>query len=678
MRVPVEWLKEFVPSRLAPKVLAERLTMAGLEVIGIHDSPQGPVLDLEVTPNRPDWLSIVGVAREVAALTGQRLKTPAPATRRPAARAPTQALVIRIEDPQGCTQYVGRLLDGITIKPSPDWMQQRLLACGIRPINNVVDITNYVLLELGQPLHAFDADRLADSTILVRRARAGERLTLLDGTAKVLSADILVIADARVPVAVAGVMGGTGSAVTAGTRRVVLESAAFDPVTVRRTARALGATTESSYRFERGIDPAGVEAASVRAAALLAQGAGGQVQAVASVGRRAERPVVISLSLDRMNRWLGTRLGAPDARTALARLGCRVAGDGSRLAVVVPSFRRDLRQEADLYEDVARVIGYERIPSRLPATPPGVPEGGARDYHRLQSLRCLCASLGLTEAITWALLSEQDLDRCGYSLADAVRLANPISQDHAILRPSLCMGLLQSVRQNLTRGVDGVALFELGGVTDTRRLPEQPQRLGIVLSGRWLQDWQGRQASDFYRLKGLLSALTERLCGAPVSAAAADQPWTESGQGAVLRLREDPVGVAGLVARRTAHALDLEHDVWYAELAVDRLLAQRRREVEAHAPSTLPPVKRDLSVVVANSVAYATVVGVLREAGGSLAADVKLIDRYTGKQVPAGHYSLTFSLDYRDPARTLTAEEVDTLHRRIGQALVERCQATLR
>ena len=687
MRVPFEWLKTYVAVRLSPKTLAERLTMAGLEVVAIHEANGEPVLDVEVTPNRADCLSIIGIAREVAAITGQRLKLPqgegsrVKGRRSPHPSAPTlHPVKISIEDRQGCRRYIGRLIEGVTIAPSPAWMQARLLACGARPINNLVDITNYVLLEYGQPLHAFDHDRLAKGEIIVRRARANEPITTLDGMRRTLPPDTLVIADGERPVAVAGIMGGTGSEVTQGTRRVLLESAWFDPPTVRRTARALGLVSESSYRFERGVDPVGVETASVRAAALICELAGGREVSVVDVGAKPSARKAITLEPKRLSQWLGMLVSPPAIRTGLARLSCRVVSSdaSSTFRVIPPSFRQDLAQEVDLYEEVARVTGYDRLPTRLPMSrASGAPSEASAAYWRLQSLRCLCASLGLAEAVTWSLVSEAELSRCGFSTALTVRLANPLSQDHAYLRPSLLIGLLQAVRRNLTQGVDGVRLFEVGSVVRPGDRVESVQ-LGVALSGVWLQDWRAKQACDFFRLKGLLEALASRLCDGNLTVVAASVPWAAPSQGTTVQLNGRAIGAAGQILRAITEALDIEEGVWYAELSVQGLVDARRSTRMVTAPAQFPPVKRDLSILISNETPFAEVARVIHEDGGALATRVELIDRYTGPQIPAGKCSLTFSIEYRDASRTLTAAEADALHQRIGQTLTRTFNAHLR
>ena len=683
MKVPIEWLKEYVTVRLKPAALAERLTMAGVEVTGIETVDGEPVLDLEVTPNRADCLSVIGVAREVAAIARERLKDP---RRSRGASHKSQGgraarVKILIEDRKGCARYIGRLLEGVRVAPSPAWMQRRLIACGVRPINNIVDITNYVLLEYGQPLHAFDYHRLAEATICVRRAEAKEPITTLDGTARTLDPKVLVIADARQAVAVAGVMGGLGSEVTERTSTVLLESALFDPITVRRTARRLGLVSESSYRFERGVDPEGVDRASARAAELMEELGGGTVRAVKDVGQKPSTRTTILLEPVRLNRWLGTSLLPANIRTALARLSCRIAssGDGPTMRVSAPSFRRDLAQPVDLYEEVARVVGYNSIRAALPVVPmAGLRMDASSGYGWRQSLRSLCASLGLTEALNWSLVSEGELSRYSCPVDRAVRLANPLSQDHAYLRPSLLIGLMNTVRRNLTQGASSVRVFELGTVVQQSGGVHESQRLGIALSGWWIQDWRVKEACDFFYLKGLLEALIVRLCGAAPVMERSRESWAEPYQTTAVLLNGRRIGLAGQVSATIREAMDLEQEVWFAELSVEDLLRFRREGETVRAPVVFPPVKRDLSVLVSNEIDFVSIVNAIREMAGALASRVELIDRYTGTQTPAGFHSLTFSVEYRDPSRTLTAKEAQEMHQRIGQTLVRQFGATLR
>ncbi len=697
MKAPVEWLRAYVPIRLSPEALARRLTMGGLEVVGIEEVDGRPVLDLEITPNRADCLSIVGIAREIATLTRERLKPLAAqgAGRRAGGGGrtlgakriePGASLQIRVEDRRGCPRYIGRLIAGVTVGSSPEWMQRRLIACGARPINTLVDITNYVLFEYGQPLHAFDFARLDDGVVVIRRARPREPITTLDGIARMLSPEMLVITDARRPIAVAGIMGGVGSEVVPQTTTVMLESAQFDPTMVRRTARTLGLLSESSYRFERGIDPEGVEAASARAAHLIVSLAGGAVTAVQELGAGRSTRRVIALDAGRLTRALGLAIPPAEIRTRLASLSCRVAsGAGSRLAVTVPSFRRDLTEEVDLHEEIARRIGYERIPSTMPVAPltVGIAEGTAQ-FKSVQALRELCAALGLTEVVNWALVSEQELARSAIAAPEAARLANPLSHDHAFLRPSLRVGLLQVIRRNLSQGAAGLRIFELArvvdpGTADRHAGPQASEswRLGVALCGPWERDWQGTRLSDFFRLTGLLEAIARGAHAGRLSIQPAEAPWSEPGQAGRVFLQEREIGVAGQVRRDLVSAWDIEADVWIAELDVEPLRV-RPMALPVRSPTPFPAVKRDLSLVVRLDVPFAVVQETIRQAAGRMADRVELIDRYTGRQIPDGKQGFTFSIEYRDPTRTLTAEEADLVHQRVIQRLAEVCQATLR
>ena len=687
MRVPLEWLKEYVQVRLRPEALAHRLTMAGVEVSGIARVDGEPVLDLEITPNRPDCLSIIGVAREVAAITGAKLRLPREVEgsrvkvqgkrQRPRTSdlEPRTKLFIRIEDRKGCARYLGRLIEGVRIGPSPAWMQKRLVACGLRPINNVVDITNYVLLEYGQPLHAFDAARLLESTVIVRRATAKETLVTLDDEPRTLSPDILVIADAKRPVAIAGVMGGRDTQVTDATTSMVLESAWFDPLPVRRTARALGLSSESSYRFERGVDPVGVELASQRASSLISQLANGREIAKHDVGTRRLQPVVVHLEASRLTRWLGTSIPPTTVPRVLQQLGCSVRKHGRGWRVRAPSFRRDLRQDVDLIEEIARLWGYDRLPESIPHAPLDAGHGGDTPYARAQELRRLCAGLGLWEVITWALVSETDLELLGAS-SGGVSLVNPISRDHAVLRPTLLVGMLPVISKNLAHGARGVRIFELGHVFESserqpRRVRER-RHLGIGIAGLWEHSWQGTSQVDLFRLKGIVEQLVARSVCQPLGAKAVSLQWAEPGQGMQLDLNGQPLGTVGQVARRICEAHDCDEPVWFAELAVEVLLGGAARTTALTIPSAFPPVKRDVSLLVDKQVAYARILELIQTMGSPLASRVELIDRYTGSAVPEAKHSLTFSIDYHHPSRTLTATEVDQLHARVIHALTER------
>ncbi len=688
MRVPIEWLKEFVTIRLAPEALADRLTMAGLEVKALEGAGQDAIFEIEVTPNRADCLSIVGIAREVAAITGQKLhlsKASAPriSQSRRAVKSATATIQpqisIRIDERSGCPLYIGRLIDGVAVAPSPEWMQRRLRACGERAINNLVDITNYVLLEYGQPLHAFDFDRLSQATIIVRRAQAQEKLRTLDGVDRTLTPETLVIADGAKAVAVAGIMGGIGTEVTDATRRVLLESAYFEPRLIRRTARRLGLASESSYRFERGVNLEGVSGASARAEQLMLELAGGMSKPVVVAGKPKVRKTTVVLDVDRMNRWLGTRLTASQARARLARFSCAASGPakGQMLRVAPPAFRPDITQPVDLYEEIGRSVGFDRLPSTLPKleTRPSLRRSR---YDALLELRRVCAQQGLIEAMSWGLVSEKDLTQFGLRREQAAGILNPLNQDYAFLRPMLVIGLSRVVRHNLARGASSIRFFELGSVVRPGEQPLEQARLGVALALDWSRDWRVRQAADFYTLKGLLGAVTARLGVSQLSFEQADIPWAIGGQGSAVVSDGRVIGACGPLALAIAKLLDIDQEVWLADLSVDLLLSARRAQAATQEPPAFPAVKRDLSILVSERISHEQVARVIREQGGQLLSAFALIDRYTGSSLPVGTYSLTFSLEYRQAQRTLTAEEVDVLHQQITAQLEQTCGAKLR
>ncbi|MBI3323952.1 MAG: phenylalanine--tRNA ligase subunit beta [Candidatus Omnitrophica bacterium] len=690
LRIPFEWLKERVTIRLSPEALAQTLTMAGFEVTGIESVDGEPVFSFEITPNRADCLSVIGLAREVAAITGAKLKLPAvqgsslkvQGRPRTSNLEPRTSLVIRIEDRQGCRLYIGRRIDGIRIGPSPAWMQKRLVACGLRPINNVVDITNYVLLEYGQPLHAFDDDRLAERTLVVRRARAGEQLVTIDGQPRALSAQALVIADARQPVAVAGVMGGRDSAVNQTTTTILLESAWFDPVLIRRTVRGLGLASDSSYRFERGVDIHGVEAASRRAAELLVKLAGGRVVAVVQAGACGATQPRVTLRHARVNRLLGTELKPAAVARLLRALGCQVATGSGAWQVRAPSYRRDLRQDVDLIEEVARIGGYERLPEATPRGLLAVPNPDASHQDR-ERLRELCASLGLWEVMSWALVSPEEASRMTSAggAAGATPVVNPLTRDHAMLRPSLMVGVLRALAHNAAQGCRDAALFELGAVfpREPSGMVRESWRLGIGLAGVWDQHWQGKQSAGLFRLKGIVEQIVERWTGAFPTADPCLLAWGETGRSVELRCADELIGHMAEVQAGLREGVKLDRPVWAAELDLAALSRHARREVRAIAPSPFPPVKRDLSILVDKQASFRALKELIGSVGQPLAARIDLIDRYADQPpVPAGKQSLTFSIEYRDPSRTLTADEVDAVHRQITDALARQFGAQLR
>ncbi|MCL6580528.1 MAG: phenylalanine--tRNA ligase subunit beta [Firmicutes bacterium] len=698
------------------------------------------VLELDLTPNyAAHCQSILGVAREVAALAGfgpSGLSVPDPYARlRPAGEHASALAAVAIHAPDHCPRYVARVIRGVALGPSPWRVQLRLLACGMRPINNVVDATNYVMLECGQPLHAFDLARLEERRIVVRLAAAGERVVTLDGVERSLEPDMLVIADARRPVAVAGVMGGLDTEVTPATRDILLESASFNALSVRRTASRLGLVSEASSRFDKGADPEMVDWASARAAALIAESAGGRV-APGSVDVDA-RPFVrreLGLRSARVGRLLGAPLDRETVRSYLALLGFGVrpapwvagadaeagsgrneagglAGSEPDLLVTVPSWRGDVTEEVDLVEEVARLYGYDRIEPTLPTGPATVGRRPAREVAAERVRRALVAR-GFTELVSFSLV-DPEVDRLlGPAGSRPLALANPLSSKQSALRTSVLVSLLEAVARNLSYAERSLRLFEVGTVYLEKgagvaggELPEERRRLALVAVGPGPEaSWRRRgEEPDFPYVKGLVELVLRELGVAGWRLErSADPRWHPHRQAVLLLDRTggpgrrvgsagDPVsgaggpaanpvevGKLGEVHPRLLAKLDIGERVLAAELDLDALADAERVTVHASELPRFPAVVRDVAVILPERVEVARIQEVIRRAAGALCVGTELFDVYHGHPVPAGCRSTAWRVVYRSPDRSLTDAEVDEVHGRVRGALEGELGAVLR
>ncbi|HEY7726353.1 MAG TPA: phenylalanine--tRNA ligase subunit beta [Anaeromyxobacteraceae bacterium] len=664
---------------LLPREVAPGTPVA--QVLGLDDV----ALEVNVTPNRPDALSHLGLAREVAALLGRRLRPPA--ARLAEAGPPAASLAqVRIEAPDKCARYAARVVEGVRIGPSPGWLARRLEACGVRSISNVVDATNYVLLELGHPLHAFDLDRVAGAEIVVRAARPGERLTTLDGKEHALDPDDLVIADRDRGSALAGVMGGAESEIGPGTTRVLLESAWFAPGGIRRTSRRHGLRSEASYRFERGADPGMVVPALDRCAALLAELSGGTVRPGAiDVYPRPLRSPEVRLRWRRPAEILGMEVGADLARRVLAGLGFEErGGDASGAAFGVPSWRVDVSGEEDLVEEIVRTTGYDAIPETLPANAAAMP-AEPEEAAALGRVRAALEAAGFSEAVNFSFVSEPDLAPLRYQVvggegagrAPGIALQNPISADLALMRTSLVPSLLRNAARNRAQRVDDVRLYEVARVYHPHPAEPggdepfaEPLRVAGVLVGRrgpvgWAT---GGDAVDFYDAKAACAAVLEALGVAGVRWEAGGDPWLHpraaaravAGAGEVL-------GVAGELHPRTAAAFELPRGALAFELRFDGLLRHGRLVPRYRPIPPFPAVLRDLAVVVDEAVEAEAVLRAVREE--PLVEEATLFDVYRGAPLPPGRKSLAVALRYRASDRTLTDADADACHARIVERL---------
>lgn len=635
------------------------------------------VFELDLTPNRADCLSIRGIARELAALDGSTL-TPPDITAVQAASA--RSVPIELVDSTACPRYVGRVIEGVDpTARTPAWMVQRLERCGVRSLGPIVDATNYVLLELGQPMHAFDMDRI-DTGIRVRRAEAGETLDLLNGQKIELDKELLVIADHAGPVALAGIMGGDPTAVTDGTRDILLESAWFDPAVIIGKARRFGLATDSSHRFERGVDPELQAIAIERATALIVDIAGGTPGPVMDVIEASALPQssAIELRPERVNRVLGSDLETATMVDVLRSLGMQIDESADPLVVVPPSIRRDLAIEVDLIEEIARVVGYDHLPSRAPGGRLRAVAASERSTSLERIGRDLQAR-GFREIISWSFVPQAALDQLGLG-ADAQPLANPLSQEMAVLRTSLLPGLVSTASANLRRQSRRLKLYESGHVFEAGAEFVETHRLGLAVAGEAEpESWHAaRRKVDFYDLKGEVEQLVA-LAGHSaecLSFRPADHAWLHPGQASDIVLDGASVGWLGQLHPGLEGHWDLDEPLFVAEIDLQPL--QQRHLPEYAGLTKFPSVRRDLALKVPDSVSAAELLSAVRTAGGPLLSESRIFDIYSGKGIESGFKGIAIGLILRDVSRTLTDSDADRVVEGVVSSLSETCGVSLR
>ncbi|MFT4415102.1 phenylalanine--tRNA ligase subunit beta [Fredinandcohnia humi] len=640
------------------------------------------VLELGLTPNRADCLSMLGVAYEVAAILGRDVKLPEPKVITTGEKA-SDYISVSIEANEDNPLYVARVVKNVKIGPSPLWLQTRLMAAGIRPHNNVVDITNYILLEYGQPLHAFDYDRLGSKEILVRRARDGEKITTLDDAERKLTSDHLVITNGIEPVALAGVMGGANSEVRNDTITVLIESAYFTGGTIRKASKDHGLRSEASARYEKGIDSKRTREAADRAAALMAELAGGEVlDGVVAVDTLEKTPVKVSITLERINKVLGTEISNEEVSAIFTNLKFLFDVDNETFHVEVPSRRGDITIEEDLIEEVARLYGYDTLPKTLPVGE-SIP-GKLSDYQAKRRLvRRYLEGAGLYQSVTYSLTSAEKVNQYALEKREPIRLAMPMSEERSLLRLSIIPHLLEVVGHNLARQIESVATYEIGSVFLSQansELPEEKEHLAGALTGSWLTPtWQGEKKTvDFYVLKGILEGLFEKLgLEERVSYLQARVEGMHPGRTAAILLDDKEIGFIGQLHPNVQKAQDLT-DTFIFELSLKDVLEAEVEEIHYQPIPRYPSMSRDIALVVDKAVAAGDMKKVIIEAGGKLLRDVTIFDLYEGERMEPGKKSVAYSIRYSDPERTLTEEEVTKAHEKVLQAVAEKFDATLR
>ena len=681
MKIVHQWLAELVDVPADVDTVAREISLRGFEVASVEDG----VIDFEITANRPDCLNHVGIAREAAVIWGNDVRAVRERPRDVNDGQPGQRdhdgkgshgavleppLHVTIEAPDLCPRYAARIFD-VTVGPSPSWLAQRIEAAGVRSINNIVDVTNYVMLETGQPMHAFDLDRLAGGRLVVRRARAGEKLTTLDGVERTLDPEMLVIADAERAVAIGGVMGGRDSEIGAGTTRMVLESAYFQPASVRRTSKRLNLKTEASSRFERGGDINAPVEALERAASLLEQIGAARSGTTADVYPAPRTPAVISLRAARIKRVLGMDVPASEVPRILTPLGFTVTSGGSDTwSVTVPSFRVDVQREIDLVEEVGRHHGFDRLPSTFPVLSAPQPSQDPRT-ERDRKIRAVLTAAGLSESMTFAFVERQAATPFCADGFEPSAIANPLSEKFAVLRPSMLPGLVDSCAHNRRRGRKDVRLFETGSrFTSTG----EGRAVGFAWSGSGnAAHWSSEsRAVDFFDTKGVVEVLCAALGVANSEFAPAAISFLAAGRSAVVESNGVRVGCLGqlLPALAEARGFPPGEEVFVAELDLDALSSVASDEdLRTTSLPKYPSIVRDLSILVGDALPAAAVRGTIRSTAPSLLQSVTEFDRYQGKGIPEGRLSLSLRLTFRSADRTLTDDEVDQAMSEIVAAL---------
>ena len=729
MKLSVDWLREYIDFKVPVTELADGLTMAGLEVeqiltltrddfvkAGGEGAAAGTVFDVKVTPNRGDWLSMIGVAREAVHLVGEKLRMPEPRVDGSEPRS-SDLVKIRIDDADLCRRYAGVVVRGVKIEDSPGWMKDRLIAAGMRPINNVVDITNYVMLELGQPLHAFDLNLLHGAQIIVRRARPGEGITSLDGLERKLEPDMLVIADADRAVAIAGVMGGADSEISADTRDILVESANFHPVSIRRTAKRLGMQTESGYRFERGVDPSISCIGALRAAELMRDLAGGRVSAgVVDVYPAPIEPLILDVRPDRVNLMPGTDLTATRMCEYLNSLGIETRVVDDVLKCRVPTFRSDITREIDIVEEVGRVFGYDNLETTLPEGPSQGKDSPTGIFR--EKLRRTLMSCGAQEALTHSLV-DGALARIAGRESQRVIIRNPLSEEWDSMRVALAPNLLQVVARNQAYAAADVNVFEIGKVyfrgTEGETLPgvsgfewsergteipkhappfegsflggtvgeivEELSVAGAMVGSLWRSSWALPAKAldvDFFMCKGLVESLLDGVGICEAGFEAAENPLLHPTRAARIVAVGRELGIIGEVAPEVADAIGVRGRPCIYELDFQALMETAPAFLSYQELPRFPALNRHVAVVVRDGVGFDDVRRFAREAGSALVEQIDLLDVYRGDQIEADQSSLTVSMVFRSREKTLTDEEVIAVLDKIKEALTRNLGASYR
>ncbi|RJP27328.1 MAG: phenylalanine--tRNA ligase subunit beta [Candidatus Omnitrophota bacterium] len=668
MKVTYNWLKDYVNIKMPAESLADKLTMAGLEVTSLSQKDGDYVFEIEITSNRPDWLSVIGIAKEVAAITNSKFKKPPSKGAHSLNRYINKDLRIKVQDPGDCPLYTGTIIRGVSVLPSPGWLRKRVEAIGCHSVNNVVDVTNYVLFEYGQPLHAFDLDRLnLNDGINVRRANAQENILTIDGELVSLDKGILVIADSRSPVAIAGIIGGKNTEVGNGTVNILLEAAVFNQALIRKARQSLGMQTESSYRFERGLDPAVLKEASLAAVQLISQVSNGKITAYRASREYKIKAKKIIFDLNYAGSFLGFDIGKVKINKTLSALGFTVKKSAKdKLIVGVPSQRRDINLAADLTEEIARIVGYDKVPVSLPAIRPNAGQNTVRVLSG--RIKEALVGLGFNEIITYSLIDRGFLNLFGDYDNRIVEISNPLSRDLGILRPTIIPSIARCISYNLSQRQPFISLFEMGNVyiNEGQAVKEQLV-LGMTMCGQkasFVNSTTVKEIVGFRHLKGAIESLFKFF---DIN----EYEFNISGPDSVsLSIASIECGAIRRLTEKALNSLDIKNrDIFIAELFLDKIIPVAAADKTYKPLPLYPAITRDISLIVKDTTNIADLIQEIKKCAGKLLEEAEISDYYRGQQIPAGYRSLTISCLYRSSERTLTDSEINSIHAKIPGAL---------
>lgn len=683
MAVSINWMKDYVDFALDPHELAHELTMAGIAIEGVDEKDGDYLLELDLTPNRGDCLGMINLAREIAALNDSQIKIP---EHNPQENGESIHNYIKVEiaDADLCPRYTARLIKNVKIMPSPEWMQIRLINSGIRPINNIVDITNYVMLESNQPLHAFDYDLLSPAKkILIRRAGPDETIVTLDDVERKLDEEMLLITDNDRPVALAGIMGGQNTEINENTVNVLLESACFKRTGIRKTSRKLALRSDSSVRFEKGTDINGVIYAVNRAAYLMQElGAGEVVAGICDQYPEPQIPRQILLRPQRVNYLLGTDISVPEVKGYIEKLAFKISEEGQDLLVYIPTYRPDIEMEADLIEEVARLYGYDKIKATLPRG--NTTQGGLTTYQKFRDYLEDLLARTFNEVINYSFINPRYFDMLllpdDSKLREFIEIANPLSEEQSVMRTILLPGMLETVSRNLARKNENLAFFEMGSVFYPHGgQPQEVLKVSAVVAGKSKLNWQKNNVvMDFFYLKGILENILLQLGIENLSFEEGVNPSYHPGRTAIVKSQGIELGIIGEIHPLVRQNFDIKPRACAMELDVNTLYELSSHRVMLDSIARYPAVERDLAILIKNDVPAAAVLKILRDCGSELLQNIVIFDIYEGDQVADGFKSMAFRMTFQSKERTLTETEVNTITEQMLVKLQNQLQASLR